>query len=166
MKAQLRARQWIGQLGVFGVVGVINTLVDIALFWLLTTAAGILPIPANIVSFSVGAICSFTLNGRVTFWAAGSPEKSGARALRFALTTLVTLVASTASIALFIRFVPPMVAKLLSVGVSFAIGFLLQRNWVFAASRRDAPVAGQGRTKPLPEMPLPEIQPDKPTISR
>lgn len=133
MTAPASLRTLLAQVGTFGAVGIANTLLDIAIFWALTHMLAVPPVAANVVSFSTGALCSFTLNQRVTFRATrdGAPQR--ARIVRFLVTTAITLSASTASLAALLLVAPPMVAKLLSVGVTFAVGFLLQRNWVFAA---------------------------------
>jgi putative flippase GtrA len=128
----------IGQLGSFGAVGLANTLVDIAVFWLLTALAGLPPLLANVASFSCGALCSFTLNRTWTFRATGPVDRPVLRAARFVVTTLVALGASTLFLALLLRVMGPMPAKLLSVGMSFGVGFLLQRYWVFAPAPRAA----------------------------
>jgi len=46
----------------FGVVGIVNTAVDFALFSGLTVGLGARAIPANVASYSVGIATSFLLN--------------------------------------------------------------------------------------------------------
>ena len=55
------------RVGKFGVVGVINTVIDFAIFNALGKFAGWPPIPANIASTSVAMIFSFFANKRLVF---------------------------------------------------------------------------------------------------
>ena len=55
------------RVGKFGVVGILNTLIDFGIFNALTKFAGFGLIQANIVSTTVAMIFSFVLNKRVVF---------------------------------------------------------------------------------------------------
>ena len=46
----------------FGLVGVLNTLIDIALFWLLYSVFGVPYLVANVLSFGAGMLNSFVMN--------------------------------------------------------------------------------------------------------
>ncbi len=67
----------------FGLIGVINTLVDIGSFSLMVML-GVPYLPATFVSTSLGLLTSFTLNRRYTFAAPGS-------LVRFLVVTLIGL---------------------------------------------------------------------------
>ncbi|MBW4717106.1 GtrA family protein [Saccharothrix obliqua] len=68
----------------FGLVGVANTLVDLALYAVLSLA-GVPLFPANLVSTTAGMACSFTLNRGFTFRARAGDVRAQA-VLFFAVT--------------------------------------------------------------------------------
>jgi putative flippase GtrA len=116
----------------FAAVGVVNTAVDIGLFAALTAPAlGIAPAVANVASYSAGMIVSFALNRNWTFRAGDGPPL--AQFLRFVVVNLSALVLSTLLVAGLARYMAPVAAKLLSLPVTFAWGFLLNRRFVFRA---------------------------------
>ncbi len=129
------------RVAIFGAVGLANTAVDFVAFILLTQAAGISPLLANVASFSLGAINSYILNRLVTFADAAAPLSSPGAMLRFAAVTAVGLVVSSlalaAGLALSLGEIP---AKAASIAVTFATGFVLSRAFVFAPVR-----SGEGR---------------------
>jgi len=51
----------------FGMVGVLNTAVDFAVFMLLTRAAGLAPEISKVISYSAGVVNSYIFNSRWTF---------------------------------------------------------------------------------------------------
>lgn len=144
MSAVLRSEQIrtrIIQIGLFAAVGVANTLIDLLLFLLLTQGFS-LPIGlSNIVSFSVGALNGFVLNGRVTFKGALQNPATLSVATRYVIAILATLSISTVLVLLLSTHFSASVAKVISIGPVFAIGFLLSRNFVFRERRRGAPSA-------------------------
>jgi putative flippase GtrA len=109
----------------FALVGVVNTLVDFSIFW---TAAGIFGwplVPANVISWLVAVTFSYVMNSFVTF----GPESG--RVLRwrdygtFAASGVAGMVASTATLFVLSYVSALLVAKLLSILVSFAVNFSL-----------------------------------------
>jgi putative flippase GtrA len=116
----------------FGAVGVVNTLADIAVFWLLIEAS-LPPAIANVLSYSCGVIVSFSLNRVWTFRRAGTPVFG--QLWRFVSVNIGSLVVSTVAVALGALFMPPLVAKLASFPLSFAWNFGFSRYWVFIHRR-------------------------------
>lgn len=51
----------------FGLVGVINTLIDIGIYWLLINLVGFGILASNFISTSAGVLCSYLLNRSFTF---------------------------------------------------------------------------------------------------
>ena len=67
----------------FAVVGVLGTLIDMALFAALHLALGLVALPANLLSYSAGMVNNFLLHRRWTFAAAAARAGyGGARAGR------------------------------------------------------------------------------------
>jgi len=55
----------------FGLVGVVNTVVDFIVLNVLVSVVGIAIVPANIVSTTVAMLTSFTLNKKAVFQGSG-----------------------------------------------------------------------------------------------
>lgn len=125
------------RVAIFGAVGLANTAIDFLAFLFLTQTAGIPPLLANAASFGLGAANSYILNRLVTFPDAAAPLASARAVARFAGVTAVNLALSSlvlaAGLALSLGVVP---AKVVSVVVTFAIGFLLNRHLVFSPAVR------------------------------
>lgn len=119
----------------FALVGVVNTVVDFSIFW---TTARFLHwplVPANVAAWLVAVTFSYVMNSFVTF----GPESG--RILRwrdyatFAASGVAGMVASTATLVALSYVVPILMAKLLSILVSFAVNFALSHFVVFRARR-------------------------------
>ena len=121
----------------FALVGVLNTAIDFSIFW---TAAKFFLwplVPANVLSWLVAVSFSYTMNSFITF----GPETG--RVLRrrdyltFVASGVAGMVASTATLFLLSYFVHLLVAKLVSIGVSFVVNFSLSHFVVFRPRPRE-----------------------------
>ncbi len=121
----------------FAFVGVLNTAIDFSIFW---TAAKFLMwplVPANVLSWLVAVSFSYTMNSFITF----GPETG--RVLRwrdyltFVASGVAGMVASTTTLFVLSYFVHLLVAKLVSIGVSFVVNFSLSHFVVFRARPRE-----------------------------
>jgi putative flippase GtrA len=138
---------------VFSLIGVFNTLFDIALYTVLRTVAHQSFITANVISVSAALIGSYFLNSRLTFqgkkWTAWS-------FIGFVAVTLVGLwVIQTAAIYVISRLLVPLpehvwhhlgrfesvskifVPKLLATGVSFIWNYLWYNKVIFKDRSRE-----------------------------
>jgi putative flippase GtrA len=110
----------------FAIVGLVNTAIDLAGFFLLLKLH-VPPLPANVVSWSIAVIFSFVANG---FW---SFERNQAirlhdAFLRFvSLGALISLGVSSLSIALFAGIAGVWPAKIGGVIVAAVLNFLAAR---------------------------------------
>ena len=128
----------------FGMVGVINTLIDLVLFSLLVHGAAIAVVPANILSYGTGILNSFLLNRAWTF-----NDRSRGRALFRSLAlfigiNLLGLAFSTLLVALFSQVASPVLAKAMSVPLVFVWNYLASRHLAFDRAAADdlAPARG------------------------
>ena len=115
----------------FATVGLITTVGDIVLFAVLVRRAGLPPVPANLLSYSVGIATSFVLN---RFWTFGTGAMSSSmlqHAGRFLASNLAGLALSTALVGVLVLLVPDVVAKLVAVPLVFVWNYALARAWVF-----------------------------------
>ncbi|MDT9594804.1 GtrA family protein [Nocardioides zeae] len=108
----------------FAAVGVLNTGIDVGLFWLLHVPLGITL--ANLCSTSAGMAFSFVVNGLVTFEAQRLTLR---QALLFVSTTGVVMwVFQPVVIHLLLLVVDPViVAKVLAIGCSLVVNFAAYR---------------------------------------
>lgn len=118
----------------FAGVGVLNTLIDVGLFWLLHPHLGITA--ANFVSTSAGMTFSFVVNGLFTF---SSQRLTLRHALLFLATTGTTmwLLQPLVIHGLLLVVDPVIVAKVLAIGFSFVVNFAAYRYVVWP--RTDQP---------------------------
>ena len=131
----------------FGLVGVVNTLLDWAVFWAGTRALPFVPAwRIKALSFACGVACSFALNSRFTFQAeAQRMVAAGGRthhaAVRFLLVSLVCLATNAAVFQLVTAHAgaPHWVGILGATAATFVLGLLLNRLWTFRAPSPKAP---------------------------
>lgn len=117
----------------FAAVGVVNTVIDFAVFWTAVTVLLWPLVPANVLAWAVAVTCSYVMNCYITF----GPESG--RILRwrdyftFAASGVAGMVASTAALFALAYVIPLLAAKLVSILVSFAVNFALSHLVVFRA---------------------------------
>jgi putative flippase GtrA len=115
----------------FALVGASNTVVDLAVFWFLTEMAQVPPLLANVVSYSLGAVNSFTLNKLLTFRDRDTRRSSMEQLLAFAVVKLVCLSLSSLVLVLTLLFMASVAAKLVSIVVTFVFAYTLNSRLVF-----------------------------------
>ena len=125
----------------FLAVGVCNTLIDLALFWLLNAPLGI--VLANFVSTSAGMTFSFLVNGRHTF---GASRITMRQAVLFVASNGATMWVLQPLLIHAVHDVvalPLMAAKVVALGGSVVANFLLYR-YVVWPDRVAGPDGGGG----------------------
>jgi putative flippase GtrA len=128
----------------FGLVGLVNTALDLALFWVLVPSLGVLT--ANFLSTSAGMAFSFFANGRHTF---RSTAVTASQALSFLATNAFTmwlLQPAVISLAQHAADLPLPMAKLAGLAGSVVGNFLLYRHvvWRHRGLETVAQVGGRG----------------------
>jgi putative flippase GtrA/Gpi18-like mannosyltransferase len=127
---------------VFCVVGVSNTVLDVAVFTVLVATLGwresFEPTVASMAGFAVGAANSYVWNSRVTFCA--GRRREAPQVGRFVVATGIGIVASGAVFALARELWLHAPSELgAAKGIALAAGtvtnFFLQRSWVFRVER-------------------------------
>ena len=119
----------------FALVGVVNTAVDFSIFWTAATYLHWPLIPANVLAWLVAVTFSYVMNSFITF----GPESG--RILRwrdygtFGASGIAGMISSTATLFALSFVMPVLVAKLLSIVVSFAVNFSLSHFVVFRVRR-------------------------------
>lgn len=119
----------IGQLVRFNLVGILNTLVDFIIFFILN-AVGITYLIAQTCSYSCGIINSYFFNKYWTFRATGI---TAAEIIRFAAINLVALTVSVLLVYIFhsLLHFALLPAKIAATILTMLIGFCGTKLWVF-----------------------------------
>jgi len=125
----------------YALVGVLNTLVDLAVlnlvFWALSPGRAVGIAAINVVSYGCGMVNSYIWNARLTFasrqW--HRPETIGRFAVAMVLAWGINTVVVVAGHAMTTSVLPDSAAlntaKVAATIGSFAFGFILCRWWVF-----------------------------------
>ena len=117
----------------FAMVGVVNTAIDFSVFWTTVHFLGWPLVPANVLAWLVAVSFSYVMNSFITF----GPESG--RVLRwrdyatFLASGVAGMVASTATLFALSYVLPVLVAKLISIAISFVVNFSLSHFVVFRA---------------------------------
>lgn len=120
-----------GKLLRFGIVGVLNTIIDYAVFVFCLQIAGLHLLAANTLAFLVAVNFSYVMNKAWTF-------RDGSRGM--VAVTRGTLFLASYTIGFLIgslvlwkgsQYVDPRLAKLASIGTTFVINFILCKIMVF-----------------------------------
>ena len=121
----------------FGLVGVVNTAVDLGVFSLGYYLLGLRIVVANIFSWAVAVTCSYFLNSKITFSIDSSRSLSLSNYLAFVVAQLAGFAANTTTVVIASHFVPVLLGKLLAIGASFIVNFSLSHFVVFRRAIAD-----------------------------
>ncbi len=114
----------------FGIVGVVNTVVDLGLFALLYRTGGLEPLLANGIAFILAVSNSYLLNHYWTFRRPGSSISFSAY-VRFVVLNIGGLLLGTLAILMLGKFMPLELAKLIAAGVTFLWNYTSSKLFVF-----------------------------------
>lgn len=119
----------------FGMVGVVNTLVDASVFFLALAYLTSSLVVANVLGWLVGVSGSYVMNSFTTF-AHESGRKLSWRAYgTFAMSGIVGAIANTATLVIAAQFLPVWAAKGCAIAVSFLVNFSISNFVVFRRRR-------------------------------
>jgi putative flippase GtrA len=122
----------------FAGVGVINTLVDYAIFLAAYYLLHLPLIAANLLSWVVAVSGSYVMNSYVTFAAESGRQLRWRAYGAFVASGIAGWVANTATLVVASNWVSVPVAKLLAIAASFAVNFSLSHFVVFRVHKRPA----------------------------
>jgi putative flippase GtrA len=127
----------------YSIVGFVTTLVDFSIFSLLSVAYEIPGWQANICSYTIGIIFSFTVNRQFTFRQTTLPiQRILSQFARFFIVNVVGLLISSLVIYFLSRSLGPVVAKGVSIPFVLVFGYMMAHRWVFRASPSTSRLAG------------------------
>lgn len=115
----------------FGLVGVLNTLLSLAIYYILIYF-NIYYIIANIISFLISVLNSFFLNKNFVF----NDKKKGnvfKKLFKVYLSYGVTLVLSTVLLSIQVEYfnIPKTIAPIINLVFTIPINFMLVKQWAF-----------------------------------
>ena len=124
------------KMATFGLVGLGNAMIDLAVFTLAYQVLAVPLIPSNVIAWAVAVSCSYVLNTMITFRAESGRVLRRADYLRFVASGVVGVTATTTTLVILVNFSSVLVAKLLSMLVSFAVNFTLSHFLVFSTTKQ------------------------------
>jgi putative flippase GtrA len=124
----------------FGLIGVVNTVIDAGIFFLALATLTASLVAANVLAWFVAVSFSYVMNSFITF------ARESGRKLRwrdyatFVASGIAGVVANTATLVIVAQFQPVWVAKGCAILVSFLVNFSLSHFVVFR--KRRGPASG------------------------
>ena len=115
----------------FGLIGFVNTAVDLGVFSLGYYVLGLPIVAANLLSWSVAVTSSYVLNSTITFSIESRQALSFKTYATFLLAQLAGFAANTTTVVIASHFMPVLFGKVLATGVSFLVNFSLSHFVVF-----------------------------------
>src|SRR5256714_2445130 len=115
----------------FALVGLINTAVDAAIFFLLLGYATPSLVIANVTAWFVANTGSYVMNSLTTFSAETGGRLRAKDYAGFVGSGLVAVTASTITVVIAAKFMPVWAAKVIAILVSFAVNFSITHFVVF-----------------------------------
>jgi putative flippase GtrA len=115
----------------FGLVGILNTAIDIAVFTLLLATTTLSPVAANTISYCVGILNSFVCNKYWTFGDIQGQRPARVQLPIFIATNLVGLAVANLALVAASHAMPIAPAKLVSVLSGMAWNYWASRTFVY-----------------------------------
>lgn len=146
-----RVKKTMLQFFVFGLVGVLNTIVDLVVYWVFLQLS-VTYIAANVLGYGAGMLNSYIWNNKITFRklnhipnqveqtnsqverTPGHVELSSkGKLLRFIVWNVFTMLLSSACIVLFVELIhwSEMLSKIMTTVIIVAVQFIGMKKWVF-----------------------------------
>jgi len=136
MKPSDHARRHGARFLKFGAVGGVNTAIDFAVYAGLILA-GFTPWIGNICSFLTANAASYLMNSRFTFRGPEGPARlSPSGYLKFFSAHAMSLLVSTAIVAVLASPIGPLFAKLAAIGVTVVLNYLASAFFVFKEEKK------------------------------
>ncbi len=134
LAAALKQRVMLVKAASFALVGLVNTVIDLGVFLAAYHILGLALVPANILAWLVAVSFSYVMNSVVTFAAESGGKLAWRAYAAFVASGAVGAAISTAALVAASYVVPVLGAKLIAIGISFLVNFLLSHFVVFRSS--------------------------------
>ena len=134
------ARPMVAKMFNFGVIGVGNTLVDLAIFTFAYTILALPLVLSNVLSWLGAVSCSYVMNTMITFRAESGRVLRRKDYFSFVASGILGMIATTTTLVVLSNFMPVLYAKLLSILVSFVVNFTMSHFVVFRQKPTEPPL--------------------------
>src|SRR4051812_4749579 len=108
------AKPTIAKIISFGLIGVGNSLIDLALFTLGYQVFNLPLLPANVLSWFVAVSCSYVMNTMITFRAESGRVLRRKDYLSFVASGILGMIANTTTLLVLSNYIPVYAAKIAS----------------------------------------------------
>jgi putative flippase GtrA len=120
----------------FALVGASSAVIDVSIFWLLTSRGHLAPLVANAVSYGIGGGNSFLLNSLLTFRHRRTGHSARMQVGLFVFVRCLCLLVSSVALAVALRLAPSLVAKLIANAITLGVAYALSSRLVFREAGR------------------------------
>jgi putative flippase GtrA len=126
----------------FGLIGVINTIIDACVFFMALATLTTSLVAANVLAWLIAVSCSYVMNSFITF------ARESGRRLRwrdygsFVASGVAGVIANTTTLLIVAQFLSVWMAKGCAILVSFLVNFALSNFVVFRKREHTASDAG------------------------
>ena len=115
----------------FGVIGLGNTLIDLAIFTLAYQVLKLPLVPANVIAWLVAVSCSYVMNTMITFRAESGRVLRRKDYFSFVASGILGVIATTTTLVVLSNFMPVLYAKLAAILAGFIVNFTMSHFVVF-----------------------------------
>jgi putative flippase GtrA len=125
------SRPMVSKMISFGLIGLGNTVVDLAVFTFGYQLLGLGLVPANVLAWLVAVSVSYVMNTLFTFRAESGRVLRRKDYISFVASGVLGVIATTTTLVVLSHFLPVYVAKLASIVASFVVNFTMSHFVVF-----------------------------------
>ena len=125
------ARPMVAKILSFGLIGLGNTVVDLAIFTFAYTVLALPLVPSNVMAWLVAVSGSYVMNSMITFRAESGRVLRRKDYFSFVASGILGVVCTTTTLVVLSNFMPVLYAKLIAIGVSFVVNFTMSHFVVF-----------------------------------
>ena len=116
----------------FGCVGVLNTIIDTAVFFLMCDMLSLNEVVSNVSAYLISSANSYFMNSKFVYKV---DKYSVKKYIHFISGNILVLIISSLSVMMFARFFEvKTIAKLISMPITVVLNFLIQRFVIFKKS--------------------------------
>ncbi len=121
----------------FAGIGVINAMVDLAVFTVAYELLKLPLVPANVMAWLVAVSLSYVMNSMITFRTESGRSLNRGAYLSFVASGTLGVATATTTLVVLSHFVSVFAAKLMSIIVSFVVNFSMSHFVVFRTKPSD-----------------------------
>jgi putative flippase GtrA len=125
------SRPMVSKMVSFGVIGLGNTVIDLAIFTLAYQVLNLPLVPANVLAWLVAVSCSYVMNTMITFRAESGRVLRRKDYFSFVASGVLGVIATTTTLVVLSNFMPVIGAKLVSIVAGFVVNFTMSHFVVF-----------------------------------